>query len=178
MEEQMSETVILVDQNDHEIGIEEKINAHEKGQLHRAFSVFIINAKGEMLLQQRADSKYHSGGLWSNACCSHPKPGENVEQAAHRRLIEEMGFDCALEDVFRFRYRAELDRGLIEHEFDHVCIGRFDGEPEPDPEEVSAYRWIDLQTLAGDMRVHPERYAPWFALSFDRVVSVLKDGIG
>jgi isopentenyl-diphosphate delta-isomerase len=170
--------VILVDGDDNALGRQEKLAAHRSGELHRAFSVYVLNAQDELLIQKRADGKYHTPGLWTNTCDGHPRPGEDTVDAARARLVEEMGFDCALKDAFQFRYRAELDRGLIEHEFDHVCIGRFDGEPEPDPEEASAYRWIDLETLAGDIRAHPERYAPWFSLSFHRVVSVLRDGIG
>lgn len=119
----MKAQVILVNELDQETGLMEKMEAHEKGLLHRAFSVFIMNDQGDMLLQQRALDKYHSGGLWTNACCSHPLPGEAVEAAAHRRLSEEMGFDCPLRELFQFTYRTEFDNGLIEHEYDHVWTG-------------------------------------------------------
>jgi len=124
------ELVVLVDENDNEIGVEEKINAHRKGLLHRAFSIFVFNSKNELLLQKRAADKYHSGGLWSNTCCSHPRPGENLKDAAHRRLQEEMGFDCSLREVFSFLYKKSFDNGLTEHELDHVFFGKFDGIPK------------------------------------------------
>src|SRR5258708_894916 len=123
----MEERVILVNDQDEEIGTEEKMCAHEKGLLHRAFSIFIYNSKGEMLLQRRAKIKYHSGGLWTNACCSHPRKGETIEKAAHRRLKEEFGFDCNLKNAFSFIYQADLDKGLKEHEFDYVLTGLYDG---------------------------------------------------
>ena len=172
----MTEYVILVDRDDNEVGRQEKLAAHRSGELHRAFSVYVLNAQGALLIQRRAECKYHTPGLWTNTCDGHPHPGEDTVEAARVRLAEEIGFDCVLLDAFQFCYRAELDRDLIEHELDHVCVGQFDGEPNPDPREASAYRWVDLEALARDMRAHPERYAPWFTLSFDRVVSTLDDG--
>ena len=158
----MSEMVVLVDENDREIGTEEKMEAHEEGRLHRAFSIFIFNSKGEMLLQRRAFGKYHSGGLWTNACCSHPKPNESVERAAHRRLREELGFDCKLTERFCFIYKARLDHGLIEHEFDHVLTGNHDGEIVPNGDEVSEILWITIDDLKSEMRRHPNDFTEWF----------------
>src|SRR5690349_17076045 len=131
----MEEYLILVDEQDHEIGTEEKLKTHRDAKLHRAFSIFIFNKKGQLLLQRRALSKYHSGGLWTNTCCGHPRPGENIDKAAHRRLQEEMGFDCNMKDVFRFTYKAPLDHGLTEHEVDHVFIGTCDAQPKLNHDE-------------------------------------------
>ncbi len=166
----MQEKVILVDERDVEIGLEEKMKAHEQALLHRAFSVFIFNLQGEMLLQQRAMSKYHSGGLWTNACCSHPRPHEPVERAAHRRLQEEMGFDCPLHHSFHFIYRAELDRGLTEHELDHVFIGTYHGIISPDPGEVAGYRWMNLDVLKADVMKNPQQYTVWFRIALQEVL--------
>ena len=151
----MSEQVILVNENDQEIGSREKMAAHRDGELHRAFSVFVFNGEGQMLLQRRAEAKYHSGGLWTNTCCSHPRPGESTEAAAHRRLQEEMGFDCDLEEVFQFTYYAKLDNELFEHEYDHVFVGTFEGTPTPNPAEVSAYKWIGVEELKRDVQENP-----------------------
>ena len=155
------ERVILVDEDDREIGTEPKLAAHERGLLHRAVSVFVFDGKGNTLLQRRARGKYHSAGLWANACCSHPRPGEETADAAQRRLREEMGIDCAVEEVHSFTYRADVGGGLIEHELDHVFAGRFDGEPAPDPAEIAEWRWQDVAELADDIEKHPERYARW-----------------
>src|SRR4030042_2763439 len=126
------EKIILVDENDREIGTEEKLKTHEQGKLHRAFSIFVFNSKGELLLQRRAKGKYHSGGLWTNTCCSHPREGEKLEEAVHRRLKQEMGLDCPLKEAFSFIYKVRFENGLFEHELDHVFIGRVDGKPVPD----------------------------------------------
>jgi len=158
--------VILVDANDVQIGVAEKFHAHREGKLHRAFSIFIANDGGELLLQRRARDKYHSGGLWSNTCCSHPRPGEATLAAAHRRLREEMGFDCTLSPLYRFVYRAELDGGMIEHECDTVLIGRYDGKPAPDPVEVCDWRWIHPAALAQELAETPDRFTFWFRLAF------------
>ena len=166
----MKEFVILVDENDNEIGIEEKMKAHEDAKLHRAFSIFIFNSKGDMLLQQRACGKYHSGCLWTNATCSHPRPGENVAQAAHRRLKEEMGFDTELNKAFDFIYKAEFDHGLTEHEFDHVFIGNYDGSIHLNSDEADDYNWLDLKTLQKDIAENPESYTIWFKIAFERVL--------
>ena len=154
----MKEFVVLVDQNDQKLGLMEKQQAHVAGLLHRAFSVFIFNSKGELMIQQRAANKYHSPTLWTNTCCSHPRDEETYEQAAHRRLQEEMGFDCQLEFKFSFIYKAHLENDLTEHELDHVFIGTFDDEPNLNPEEVMAYRWVELDDLKKDMEKNPQKY--------------------
>jgi farnesyl-diphosphate farnesyltransferase len=161
------ETVVLVNEHDEAIGVEEKIKAHLTGSLHRAFSVFIFNSAGDLLLQRRTTTKYHSRGLWSNTCCGHPRPGETIEQASRRRLLEEMGFDSKLEKAFDFVYHVKLEDELVEYEFDHVLIGNFDGAPDPNPDEVVEWKWIDLITLQRDMERHPERYTFWFRVSLD-----------
>ena len=145
------EKVILVNERDEPIGEMEKMEAHEKGVLHRAFSVFIFNDNNELLLQKRASSKYHSGGLWSNSCCSHPRTGETIVEAGTRRLIEEMGFIVPLESVFSFIYKAELDNHLTEHELDHVLIGRYNEAPKFNADEVEDWKYIDLDALANDI---------------------------
>jgi len=157
----MQEKIILVDENDREIGLEEKLAAHRNGKLHRAFSIFIFNTKGELMLQKRAVKKYHSGGLWSNTCCSHPRAGEETAAAAHRRLQEEMGFDCGLEHAGSFIYNAELDNGLIEHEFDHLYIGFHDGMPNLNLKEAQGWKWIKPAALRKDIASHPENYTYW-----------------
>jgi len=164
------ERVILVDENDNPLGTMEKMEAHEKGVLHRAFSVFIFNNKGEMLLQQRAFSKYHSGGLWTNTCCSHPREGEPTIGAAHRRLQEEMGFDCEIEKVFDFIYKKTLDRGLTEHELDHVFIGEFEGEVCFNKEEVNAYVYTPVQDVLEGVAQNPDNYTEWFKICLSEVV--------
>jgi len=164
------EKVILVDKNDSITGTMEKMEAHEKGVLHRAFSVFIFNENGELMLQQRALSKYHSPGLWTNTCCSHPREGENTEAAAHRRLVEEMGFDCEIKEVFSFLYNSDVGQGLTEHEYDHVFIGYFDRPPELNPEEVHDYKFMKMEDIKSDMENHPEKYTVWFRIAFDEVM--------
>jgi isopentenyl-diphosphate delta-isomerase len=161
--------VILVDRADRAVGTSEKRAAHVTGALHRAFSVFVFDAAGRTLLQRRATSKYHSGGLWSNSCCSHPRPGESTAVAGHRRLVEEMGFDCPLHTAFTFVYRADVGGGLIEHEYDHVFLGRFDGTPMPDPAEVEAWRWVDPHVLTGELRREPDRFTFWFRIAWDEL---------
>jgi isopentenyl-diphosphate delta-isomerase len=168
----MSEMIILVDENDREIGVDEKLKVHKEGKLHRAFSIFIFNSKGQMLLQKRARDKYHSAGLWSNACCSHPRAGESLEQAVHRRLKEEMGFDCGLEKVFHFTYKAEVGNGLIEHEVDHVFIGIYDGEVYPNPEEAEEFKWVDIDTLRKELKENPDKFTPWFRICVDKVLEI------
>jgi isopentenyl-diphosphate delta-isomerase len=169
----MSEDVIIVDENDNEVGVKEKMEAHKEGRLHRAFSIFIFNSKGELLIQKRSRSKYHSGGLWSNTCCSHPKPGESIGDAAHRRLREEMGFDCDLKEVFHFIYRANLNNELTEYELDHVFIGRYDGEVNPNPSEVEDWKWVNINDLKKDMEQNPNKYTVWFKIALNRVVSLI-----
>ncbi|MCE3295801.1 MAG: isopentenyl-diphosphate Delta-isomerase [Crocinitomicaceae bacterium] len=159
---QAEEQLILVDEQDKEVGFLPKLEVHQKGLLHRAFSILIFNSRGEFLIHQRAHGKYHSPGLWTNTCCSHPNKGESTEAAAHRRLQEEMGFDCKLVFVYKFIYKTELENNLTEHELDHVFIGEFNGEFKPNPEEVFASRWISLNELREDIRLHPENYTFWF----------------
>ena len=160
-------SLILVDEHDSPIGEMEKLEAHQKGLLHRAFSVFAFNEKGELLLQRRAPHKHHSAGLWTNTCCSHPMPGEDTETAAHRRLQEEMGFDCPLTHAGHLLYRVAFDNGLTEHEFDHIFIGRFDGEPVLNPDETDASRWMSAEALRADIAAHPDSYTYWFKLAFE-----------
>lgn len=166
------EHVILVTPDDNAIGTMEKMEAHVKGLLHRAFSVLLYNSKGEMLLQKRASGKYHSAGLWTNACCSHPLPGESVEVAARRRLREEMGIDVFSTPAYKFIYKASLDNNLTEHELDHVLIGNFDGEPDANPQEVEAWKFVDLPTLKADVKAHPENYTYWFKLILEHPEAV------
>nr|WP_294793453.1 isopentenyl-diphosphate Delta-isomerase [uncultured Mucilaginibacter sp.] len=163
------ESVILVDEKDLEVGVMEKMEAHLTGTLHRAISIFIFNEKGEFLLQQRAQEKYHSGGKWSNTCCSHPRPGEDLIDAANRRLKEEMGISCKLIHWFSFIYRAELDNNLVEHEYDHAFIGICDERPVPDPNEVAAFKYIEREKLEEDIRLNPGQYSEWFKLCFERI---------
>ncbi len=163
------ELVVLVDQNDREVGIAPKLLAHRQGDLHRAVSVFIVNGAGEMLLQRRAEGKYHSGGLWSNACCSHPRPGESPSSAASRRLLEEMGISCTLEHAFSFIYRAPLPDGLTEHELDHVFVGVCASDPVPDREEVEDWRWISMPALEQELADQPDRFTIWFPLALRRL---------
>jgi isopentenyl-diphosphate delta-isomerase len=163
----MPEHVILVDDSDRPLATCEKLEAHELGLLHRALSVFVFDTRGRMLLQRRAQGKYHAGGLWSNTCCTHPRPGEPTEAAAHRRLREEMGFGCALAEHFSFTYRIALDNNLIEHEYDHVFTGRYDGDPSPNAEEVAGWRWVDPHWLDKDLKLRPRVYTPWLGFALD-----------
>ena len=165
--------VVLVNDQDEMIGTMEKMEAHRKGLLHRAFSIFIFNQKGEMLIQQRASAKYHSGNLWTNACCSHPMPGEQVMDAAYRRLEEEMGFVTLLEHAFHFTYKASLDNELTEHEYDHVFIGYYDGPIQPNPAEVKDYCFIKMEELGNHLFDHPEKYTTWFCIAFPQLQSYL-----
>ena len=163
------ELIILVDQDDNEIGTGSKLEMHERGILHRAFSIYIFDAEGKLLLQKRAASKYHSAGLWANTCCGHQRSGEDTKAAAHRRLQEEMGFDCPLERLPDTIYRAPLGNGMTEHEYLHVFVGRYDGEPKPAPEEVAEVRRMTLDELEADTAAAPERYAAWFPLILPHV---------
>lgn len=162
------ELVILVNEKDEQIGVMEKIEAHEKALLHRAFSVFILNDKNEVMLQQRASEKYHSPLLWTNTCCSHQRAGETNIEAGTRRLMEEMGFEVPLKDVFNFIYKAPFDNGLTEHELDHVMIGYFDGEPLINLDEVEAWKWMSIEDIKTDMQNHPEVYTAWFKIIFSK----------
>jgi isopentenyl-diphosphate delta-isomerase len=162
----MPEEVILVNEQDEPTGTMEKIEAHRQALLHRAFSVFIFNKKGEMLLQQRAKNKYHSAGLWTNACCSHPRPGEETPNAAMRRLREELGFSSELKKMFDFIYRADFENGLTEFEFDHVFTGNHNGPIVPNKEEVSDYCYMSMENILSSMQSHPEKFTPWFHIAF------------
>lgn len=158
------ELVVLVDESGRDIGTAPKLEAHRSGALHRAVSVFLFDARGRLLLQRRADGKYHSAGLWSNTCCSHPRPEETPLNAARRRLRDELGVDAELSEAFSFSYFASLGNGLVEHELDHIFTGQFDGTPQPDPAEVSAYRWVTLADLKREMSETPDRFTAWLAL--------------
>lgn len=170
----MSEQVILVDEQDNAIGTMDKLEAHQQGLLHRAFSVFIINSKGEMLLHRRALSKYHSGGLWTNACCSHPKPDETIDEAAKRRLNEEMGIKAEVQPLFSFIYKVNLDNNLIEHELDHVLLGVYNGQVNPSEDEVMDFKWVQPQIIARDVTDNPTNYTEWFKLVINKVNNIIK----
>ncbi|MGO1003131.1 isopentenyl-diphosphate Delta-isomerase [Lysobacter sp. CA196] len=157
----MNEMLILVDGEDQAIGVGEKMQVHQQGLLHRAFSVFVFDAQGRWLLQRRADGKYHSGGLWSNSCCGHPREGEAIDAAARRRLGEEMGFECELRHVARITYRLDVSDGLIEHEYDHVFVGGYDGRPQPDPAEASDWAWKTLPELWAALAGQPQDFSRW-----------------
>lgn len=164
----MNEMVILVDNNDNQLGLMEKIEAHEKAILHRAFSVFILNDNNELLLQKRALSKYHSPGLWTNTCCSHPRNGESVINAGLRRLKEEMGFETEISSLLSFIYKAKFDNGLTEHEFDHVLVGRYNKNPSINKSEVCDWKWTDLDFLKKDVVINPDLYTVWFKIIFQQ----------
>jgi len=161
--------VILVDEMDRPLGTMEKMEVHQKALLHRAFSVFIFNEKGEMLLQKRAANKYHSAGLWTNACCSHPRPGTNTMNAAVQRLQEEMGFITVLEKVFDFIYKTPFDNGLTEYEFDHVFVGTYDGNIDPDPREVADFCFMPVDEIKNSMQSHADKYTAWFKIAFPKI---------
>jgi len=165
----MTENVILVDTHDTPVGQMEKMEAHRKGELHRALSILVFNSNGEILLQQRAFSKYHTPGLWSNTACSHPRPGEESLEAATRRLNEEMGFTTALTNSFDFIYKAHFDNGLTEHEYDHVFFGTFDGVPVINQEEANDYKWMKPAVLMEDMRSAPDVYTVWFRIIMEKM---------
>jgi isopentenyl-diphosphate delta-isomerase len=165
--------IILVDENDVPIGTMEKIEVHQKALLHRAFSVFIFNSKGEMLLQKRANNKYHSPALWTNACCSHPAPGQATLSAATQRLQEEMGFTTDLEKVFDFIYKASFENGLTEHEFDHVFIGTYDNEIIPNKEEVSDFCYQTIEQIRNSLQTDPHKYTAWFKIAFPKLQTYL-----
>jgi len=173
------EDIILVDEQDNEIGVGEKMPVHREGKLHRAISVFVFDSEAKMLIQKRASNKYHCPGLWTNTCCSHPMPGETAEQAAHRRLKQEMGFDCELKEKFCFIYKKEFENGLTENEFDHVFVGEINQEKlgedgdnseiiKPDPAEVEEWKWISVEELKKDIMENPEKYTCWFKICIGR----------
>ena len=161
--------VILVNERDEAVGTMEKMKAHEQGLLHRAFSVFIFDSRGKMLLQQRAAKKYHGGHLWTNACCSHPYPGEHTNDAAKRRLKEELGFVTELQEIFSFTYRAKVENNLIEHEFDHVFAGEYESEVKPDPGEVAECRFLTMDEIKEDIKNSPEKFTSWFKIAFPKI---------
>lgn len=157
--------MVLVDGDDREVGTAPKMEAHQHGgRLHRAFSILVFDGAGRTLLQQRAQGKYHAPGRWANTCCSHPRPGEAVEAAAHRKLKQELGFDCPLAELFQFTYSVDLGGGMSERELDHVLFGQYSGRPTPNPEEVEAVRWATLDELLGTVRLDSPEYAPWFKI--------------
>lgn len=153
---------MLIDENDIQVGTGEKMDVHQKGLLHRAFSILVFNSKGELMLQLRAKNKYHSGGLWTNTCCSHPRPGDEVMPAAHRRLNEEMGFDTKLEEKFSFVYKVNFENRLFEHELDHVLVGYYEGEPRINPEEADGWKWVNFEAVKEDAMDNPQNYTYWF----------------
>jgi isopentenyl-diphosphate Delta-isomerase len=167
--EQMVQEVILVNEQDEQVGVMEKMEAHRKGALHRAFSVFIFDSKGRMLLHQRSLEKYHGGLLWTNACCSHPMPGELTEQAAARRLKEEMGFSTDLEKIFSFLYQAEVENGLTEHEYDHVFAGEYDGGIHPHVGEVASYKFENMDAIRNSINSEPSKFTTWFRIAFPSI---------
>ena len=169
------ENVILVNQNDEQIGLMPKMEAHEKAVLHRAFSVFVLNDKNEIMLQQRASHKYHSPLLWTNTCCSHQRDGETNIQAGTRRLFEEMGFETGLKELFHFIYKAPFDNGLTEHELDHVMIGYYNEEPKINPDEVESWKWMSIEDVAKDIQFQPEIYTVWFKIIFDEFYHFLEE---
>ncbi len=171
----MMEQVVLVNELDQEIGLMEKMEAHEKALLHRAFSVFVFNGQGELLLQQRALTKYHSGGLWTNTCCSHPRPNETVLDAANRRLVEEMGFATPLEKVLDFIYLAEFSNGLTEHEFDHVYIGHYNGPIVPNPNEVNAFEYRTMESIQASLDAKEGLFTAWFEIVFPKMMDWWKN---
>ncbi|MFD0963360.1 isopentenyl-diphosphate Delta-isomerase [Pseudofulvibacter geojedonensis] len=168
------ELVILVNENDEQIGLMPKMEAHEKAMLHRAFSVFIFNKKNELMLQQRALHKYHSPGLWTNTCCSHQRDGETNIEAGKRRLQEEMGFVTDLDESISFIYKAPFDNGLTEHEYDHVLLGNYEGEPVINKDEVANWKWMPLEDVYKDVKENPDLYTEWFKIIFDKFYIHLK----
>lgn len=168
----MEEYVILVDETDKELGVMEKMEAHQKGVLHRAFSVFIFNANGEMLLQQRALSKYHSAGLWTNTCCSHPRPGENIADAALRRLNEEMGLSVPLAMKTSFIYKAAFDNQLTEHELDYIFTGISTTDPQINPEEVNAFKWLSPHQVQEAIKAAPHQFTAWFKIAMEQFFAI------
>ena len=171
----IEEKVILVDINDEPLGLMDKMAAHEQALLHRAFSVFVLNDKNEIMLQQRASHKYHSPLLWTNTCCRHQRAGESNIQAGKRRLKEEMGFETELKELFSFIYKAPFDNGLTEHELDHVMIGYYNEEPNINTEEAESWKWMSIDAVKEDMQKHPESYTVWFRIIFDEFYHFLED---
>jgi isopentenyl-diphosphate Delta-isomerase len=171
----MNEQLILVDEQDNETGTMDKLSVHEKGLLHRAFSVFVFNSKSELLLQQRADGKYHSGGLWSNTCCSHPIKGEEILKTIQRRIKDEMGIQCQAAFKFKFIYKMLFENGLTEHELDYVYFGRSDEIPRPNPEEVKGWKYLNLQKLINNISSEPQNYSVWLKVCLPEVMDHFKN---
>jgi isopentenyl-diphosphate delta-isomerase len=173
----MQEIVVLVDEYDSPIGYEEKIKAHSNGgRLHRAFSIFVFNSKKQALLQLRSKEKHHFQNLWSNPCCSHPRKDEKLEDAAHRKLMQEFGFDIPLKEIFSFTYKAhDKQSGLTEHEYDHVFLGQYDGVPKPNPEEIDDWKWVSIDELKKDLQKNPEKFTPWSKIAFERLFKQLNN---
>ncbi|NJK35885.1 MAG: isopentenyl-diphosphate Delta-isomerase [Oscillatoriales cyanobacterium SM2_2_1] len=172
------EFVILVDEGDRPVGVAEKLAAHRQGLLHRAFSIFVCNSQGQLMVQRRSPSKYHCGGLWTNTCCSHPRPQESTLESARRRLFEEMGFRCPLVELFSFTYCVDLDHQLTEYEYDHVLYGIYDGEPSVNPDEADAWRWVEPTQLSCELTAHPEQFTPWLRICWARVQHYLGQDLG
>jgi isopentenyl-diphosphate delta-isomerase, type 1 len=166
----MDDKVILVDEANQVVGVAEKMRAHRDGSLHRAFSIFVFNSTRELLIQKRSAAKYHSANLWSNTCCGHPRPNESIDKAAHRRLNEELGFDCPLKLAFTFTYKASLGSNLFEHEYDHVFIGLSDQQPSPNPSEVDEWMWVNPQALTTDVKEHSDNFTCWLKLCLERAL--------
>ena len=173
----MKEIIICVDKNDNEVGHVEKMEAHIKGLLHRALSIFVFNEKNELLLQKRYSGKYHSPGLWTNTCCTHPNKNESTDDAAIRRLQEEMGFSCELKEVFSFMYYIKFDNDLIEHEFDHVYFGRYSNEISINPLEVEDYKWISLDNIKVDLKTNPDNYTFWFKYIIENHIKEIEENL-
>ena len=171
-----TEQMILVNDRDEPVGIMEKMEVHKRGLLHRAFSVFVFDSKGRFLLQQRATSKYHSSGLWTNTCCSHPRPNDKVEEAAARRLKEEMGITSNMKEIFSFVSKADLGKDIWEHEFDHVFLGKSDEFPLPNKSEVSEWKWMSIESITNEIDNHPNDFTIWFQLIFKDVARVYREG--
>jgi isopentenyl-diphosphate delta-isomerase len=169
------ELVILVDENDKQIGLMPKMEAHEKAVLHRAFSVFVFNEKNELMLQQRALHKYHSPGLWTNTCCSHQRNGESNLVAGKRRLFEEMGFVTELKETTSFIYKAPFENGLTEYEYDHILVGHYEKKPEINKEEVADWKWMNLELVKKDINKYPENYTAWFKIIFEKYYNTLEE---
>ena len=170
----MEENVILVDKNDTQIGLMSKLDAHKKGVLHRAFSVFVLNNNNEIMLQKRAYNKYHSGGLWTNTCCSHQREGENSIEAGKRRLLEEMGFETELKIITSFIYKVEFENGLTEHELDYLLIGKYLKSPVINKQEVADWKWMKVELIADDIKLNPKNYTSWFKIIFDKFQNKIK----
>ena len=170
----MEENVILVDKNDTQIGLMSKLDAHKKGILHRAFSVFVLNNNNEIMLQKRAYNKYHSGGLWTNTCCSHQREGENSIEAGKRRLLEEMGFETELKIITSFIFKVEFENGLTEHELDYLLIGKYLKSPVINKQEVADWKWMKVELIADDIKLNPNNYTSWFKIIFDKFQNKIK----